>query len=377
MSKGNEVAALSAEVAQLRARLDGQAAELAALRAVPGPSAASERRLSRRHLLTGLAGLGVAGAAGVAGASPAAAADGDPLLLGQDNAATSTTRVMTTIQDPAFAEPAFQLSSDAYATLGVGVSDTGDSNSGKAALWADSTQSSQVGAAGVRSSAADGFAVEGWNESTGFPTVAGINQGVGPGLGSASYGGGAQLYLAPEQDAPTGPPPSGELGYIRLDAAGDLWVCTASGTPGTWTRLLREDTAVGRLVPFTPFRALDTRAIGGRPAGSPSVPGQKKGPLKGGEIVTLDLTGVLPIPAGAHGVLGNLTVVAPSYSGYLVAGPADTVQVLNTSALNYTPGVIVANAFGTQVNAGGLAIKGSGTASNTYHLIVDITAYLT
>lgn len=62
---------------------------------------------------------------------------------------------------------------------------------------------------------------------------------------------------------------------MSVDAAADLWLCVEAGPlvePGTWTRLLREDSTSGRVVPITPVRVLDTRSAGGRSAGSPVVP---------------------------------------------------------------------------------------------------------
>jgi hypothetical protein len=140
--------------------------------------------------------------------------------------------------------------------------------------------------------------------------------------------------------------------------------------------LLREDTATGRTVPIAPLRAIDTRAPGGRPTGSPAITGQKAGPLRGGTSVTLDLAGVDTIPPTATGVIGNLTVAGPSYNGYLVARPSGAQSA--TSSLNFPQGVTaIANAFTSQLGPAGLTISGSGTTANTYHLIVDITAYVT
>ena len=130
------------------------------------------------------------------------------------------------------------------------------------------------------------------------------------------------------------------------------------------------------MIPITPIRAIDTRASGGRPTGSPAIPGQKTGPLKGGTSLTLDLAGIGPIPATATGVIGNLAAVTPSFSGYLAARPSGTTAI--TTSLNFPAGVAaIANAFTSQLGPAGLTITGSGTSANTYHLVVDITAYIT
>lgn len=185
---------------------------------------------------------------------------------------------------------------------------------------------------------------------------------------------GVTLCLIPAIE--TGPPTTEyPEGSMRVDVEREVWLCVESGEPGTWTRLLREDTAPGRVIPITPVRVLDTRVTGGQPAGSPAVPGQKMGPLKGGTGLTLDLAGAGPIPASAQGVVGNLTVVLPTYAGYLVARPSGTAST--TSALNFPAGAIVANAFTSQLGPDGLTLSASGTSANSYHLVIDIAAYIT
>jgi hypothetical protein len=165
------------------------------------------------------------------------------------------------------------------------------------------------------------------------------------------------------------------LGEIRLDVDGDLWVCVAGGDPGTWTRLLREDSAEGRTVPITPIRALDTRAPGGRANGAPSIPGQTHGPLHGGQTVTLDPAGTGPIPATATGIIGNAIVLAPTTNGYLRIIPAGTGAT--TSAVSFTKATTTSNAYTTALSPTGLTATAPITPTATYHLVLDITAYIT
>jgi hypothetical protein len=192
---------------------------------------------------------------------------------------------------------------------------------------------------------------------------------------ATSFGGGVPLVLTPAVEA-TGPrvtvdPPV--PGSFYLDANLDLWLCTSTGPPAAWTRLLREDSTAGRVIPIAPMRVLDTRAPGGRPAGAPAVPGQIQGPLGSLQTVTLDLAGIAPLPTNARGVVGNLTVVTPNNGGYLVARPSGSQT--NTSALNFTNGAIVANAFTCALGPDGLSVFGLGPT--TYHLVIDLTAYVT
>jgi hypothetical protein len=105
------------------------------------------------------------------------------------------------------------------------------------------------------------------------------------------------------------------------------------------------------------------------------VPGQRKGPLKGSAPLTLDLAGVGPIPDSASAVVGNVTVTASSFSGYVTARPSDSSAT--TSTLNFTTGATVANAFTCKLGPGGVTFIAPAVSTAHYELIVDITAYIT
>jgi hypothetical protein len=363
----HDVEALRAEVAELRA-------QLAELRATS--RATDDARVTRRRLLTGLAGVGAAGVAGVAMASPAAAADGDALRLGEDNLATSRT-LLSNAPTPGEGLPDFP--EDTSGAL-LRLEDVGDGNglvalSTGTAITAQGFEGMRVwGEAQGLVVGSDGIVALGANGYGDGAAVAALSEN-GPAIWARSEGG-IQLVLNPRTIDGPGSNSSVDTGSISVDHAVDVWLCTQGGATPTWTRLLREDTASGRTVPIAPMRAIDTRAPGGRPAGSPAVPGQKTGPLKGGTSVTLDLAGIGAIPATATGVIGNLAVVTPSFSGYLAARPSGTPAI--TTTLNFPTGVAaLANAFTSQLGPAGLTITGSGTSTNTYHLVVDITAYIT
>jgi hypothetical protein len=354
-----EVAALRAEVAELHRRPSGA-------RTAEG----APRPMSRRGLLAGLAGAGAAGVASLATAPPAAAADGDPLTLGVDNTSSS----LTDLHHTAGGETdlvGLRITSDVIA-LFVQSTKSPESPEGQAAVRA-STSADGFADFAVHAEGHDGFALYANNDSA-FPTVVAANRGSGPALAGLSDTGGPQLYLEPGQGHPNGPPPAAQgAGAIRVDGAGDVWLCVAGGPDPTWTRLLREDTAAGRVVPIAPFRVLDTRAPGGRPAGAPAVPGQTQGPLGSLQTVTLDLAGIAPIPSSANGVVGNLTVVAPSHGGFLVARPSGATTL--TSSVIFAKDATIANAFTSALGPDGLSLVALGPAS--YHLVVDITAYIT
>jgi hypothetical protein len=321
--------------------------------------------VSRRRILTGLAGLGAFGAASVAKAAPAAASDGDSVVLGQANTATTATSIATTSDG--------ESSQVTLGGSGWGVFATSQSTAILGSI-------DSGGVFGVNGVAADsGVGVAGHASEAGAIGVAAWSK-AGPAMGALSQDDGVTLELTPADRA--GPPTDVaaglteyRIGSVSVDEDGEMWLCVATGAPGAWTRLLREDTAQGRTVPINPVRAIDTRAPGGRPNGTPAIPGQKAGPLTGGTSLTLDLAGIGAIPATATGLIGNLTVAGPSYSGYLVARPSGVAST--TSSLNFPNGVTaIANAFTSQLGPDGLTIGGSGTTTNTYHLIVDITAYI-
>ncbi|MFZ6004148.1 MAG: hypothetical protein ACOYXM_09470 [Actinomycetota bacterium] len=339
---GKDLTDLEADVRALRARVEAQAAEIEELR---GARPNRDQPVSRRHLLAGLAGLGAAGVASVATAEPAAAADGDALLLGTDNQAS----VRTSLNVP-----------DDYSGVAIGV--TG-------------------GAFGLEiDSAAAGIIVRAGGPDHGFGAI--LASGAGPASGiDVSADNAAAVVIRPA--GRVGPPTiAGSVaGSISVDAANELWLCVQDGepgvpgTPGTWTRLLREDTTAGRVIPITPARVLDTRSLGGRTSGGPLVPGQTQGPIAHLQTLTLDLAGVAPIPAAAKGVVGNATIVTPSGGGYLRVYPAGT-SVL-TSTVNFAKGSITANGFTCALSATGLSTRASIVGAGTYHLVLDITAYIT
>jgi hypothetical protein len=345
-----ELDALRSEVASLRSELDDR----------------RRRSVTRRRLLTGLAGVTAASAAGVVRATPASAADDDPVLLGNDNEATETTQIVTTHEDGTSRIEVGAGNWGLYATADTVAVLGSVPFGGVAGVWGE--------VAGPAGSGVTGNAA-----NAGAIGVIATSE-AGPALAALSRQDGVTLELTPaERSGPPSDLPTGLLEYrvgaLSVDENSEVWLCTATGDPGTWTRLMREDTAVGRVIPITPIRVLDTRETGGKPSGSPAVPGQIKGPLRGGQVVTLDLAGIAPIPTTASGVLGNLTAVTPSYTGYVRVAPSG--QPFTATALSFTKDGVTGNAFTAKLGPDGASFRASGTTANTYELVVDITAYIT
>jgi len=173
-----------------------------------------------------------------------------------------------------------------------------------------------------------------------------------------------------------GAPTSGSYsaGEQIRDLNGDLFICTTSGTPGTWKKVAAtpagaQGGAVGLL--SAPIRLLDTLpgAAGALTPGH-TIPGMQaiSVPVAG---VTL---GTVTIPAAAVGVVGNVTVVNPQGPGNLTIYPTGAARP-NTSAINYQAGQILGNNVTVGLGTGG-KIDIFVDANSATDLVFDATAFI-
>jgi hypothetical protein len=169
----------------------------------------------------------------------------------------------------------------------------------------------------------------------------------GPAIAAQSELDGVTLELTPAERA--GPPtamPTGlseyRVGALSVDADREVWLCTETGAPESGpgcsarTRLSADDPDHTDPSARHPRDGRSSRGRAGRAR-------QRKGPLHGGDSVTLDLAGVGAIPSTASGVVGNATVVTPDGGGFLRILPAGAS--VPASSFNFTDGVTVANGF--------------------------------
>ena len=89
------------------------------------------------------------------------------------------------------------------------------------------------------------------------------------------------------------------------------------------------------------------------------------------------------VPAGATGVLSNVTVVGPSAAGFLSVRPGDATGAPTTSSLNFTAGDIVPNSVQVGLptagaNAGQIDITydAFGQAGPTTEVLIDVVGYM-
>lgn len=124
------------------------------------------------------------------------------------------------------------------------------------------------------------------------------------------------------------------------------------------------------VVTIDPVRILDTRTDVGLPGPFVSAVSQK-----------LQVTGAA-VPAGATGVLLNVTVVTPTANGFLSIRPGDAVGAASTSSLNFNAGDITPNSVQVGLptagaNAGKIDITydAYGTAGPTTEVLIDVVGY--
>ena len=158
-------------------------------------------------------------------------------------------------------------------------------------------------------------------------------------------------------------------------ADGTLWVSGAA-TTGTsksrWRRVnaVRVDSSDGTGVAFKPKRVIDTRSGAIKPAGSMT------------KVTVAGVgAGTSNIPSDAVAVIGNLTAVNYTGSGFLAIMPSGVAfnPLADPSSVNFIVGqAAIANSFvvglGTAgVDLGKVQVYVSGHAS---HFIIDVTGYL-
>ncbi len=166
----------------------------------------------------------------------------------------------------------------------------------------------------------------------------------------------------------TGAPTSGYnfKGEQIRDSKGDLYLCIAEGTPGTWRKVAAGIPGVSGAINFlaNPIRLLDTRT---------------SFPYVAGSTHALQVTGVsiggISVPIGAVGVVGNVTVVRASASGDLRLYPGSTAP--DTSSINFAAGQIVANGVTVGLNGSGqLNIKVDMPTGANVNVLFDASGYV-
>jgi hypothetical protein len=341
---------LRAEIATLRAELAALRAELQDRRE-PGEDATAahapvESHPNRRQLLRlAAAGAGGFGLAQVMAAPPAAATNGQALVLGSSgNTATLPTGVAVLGN---------------LAGYGIGATDNGANSvpipsaifghargfgasynfsagvcgfAEQSAFYGVSADSVRCGVKGV----ARGPASNGWpgvlgegqlgvgvQGEGGTEGVVGVGNtagvlGMGRSPTAPALRAGGDSGLLSLNGAQVAPPTAGTYrrGDVLNDSGGSgVWVCVTAGAPGVWRKVAGAATA-GAYHPLAGTRAYDSRTAGGRLAA-----GQTR-------TVTIPAAGA---PNGSRAISHVLTAVGTSGAGTLVVHPADRPRPAITS----------------------------------------------
>jgi hypothetical protein len=235
-------------------------------------------------------------------------------------------------------------------------------NGAQAAGVAGNAGANGTGVYGVAKGSVDCWGVWGFSD-------AGVAVEGGSGTGIDLMAGGAGRLASIPQLA-VGAPTSGTYaaGEQIRDAGGNLFICVAGGSPGTWLKAAAGAAGRGGMVNLlsAPIRLLDTRLLSGK--------------LPAGAVLVLQVTGVdvggISVPKGATGVVGNVTVVQPTGGGDLRLYPGGA-PLPATSSINFASGQVVANGVTVGLNTGGqISIKVDMPAGTATHVIFDASGYV-
>jgi hypothetical protein len=162
-------------------------------------------------------------------------------------------------------------------------------------------------------------------------------------------------------------------------AAGVAVTVAAAWSLSAWRANAAVSADESTFVAVTPTRILDTREDIGLP-----------GPFESPVPQDLQVTGAIQtkvgaqtlVPAGATGVVLNVTVVQPTADGFLSIRPADAPGAATTSNLNFTAGQIVPNSVTVQVPTSGadagkieITYNAFEVPGPTTEILVDLVGY--
>lgn len=355
-TQGNDrLSALEAHIEEMREVIEEQQRQIEEMR---GESAAhaegdqvAPRMTSRRHLIkwAGAAAAATAATAAVSVATqqPAHAADGSNFVLGSTANTASSDTGMSVVSGAA---PTTLLTVDA----------SGSTNS--------STVTGVAGISPANGTGTEGFAPGG--AGAGLVGISDVGWGVigAGGVDVAALGSGYMFFYP--QVASGAPTAGGYLqGEVMVDVNGRMWICVATGTPGTWYPLSSQ------VFLHTPYRIFDTRS-----ALSSTVPIDPGTPMANGQIITLQITGTvapndatLVVPAGASAIIGNVIAINPTGAGFLTLQPHSNTPT-NSSYLHYYAGQTIHNALVMGLDSSGkLDIGNYGPATD---VALDIAGFV-
>jgi hypothetical protein len=245
-----------------------------------------------------------------------------------------------------------------------------------------------VGVQGGDNSTAGGTGV--WGES--------VN-----GYGIVASAGRAPLFLVPASQTgpPTGASAYHQRGEIFVDESGLVFVCTADSegtstdpaSAGTWQQIVvaaptyYDNPAITGLAGqagsvnllSAPIRVFDSRV-----ADSPGAPSRSAGVLAPGTAVTVQVAGTsvggVEVPAGAVGVIGNVTAFSPTGNGkltlYPTGGSVPSITNLNFQSSESAIGNLCIVPLGSGSDAGQMNIEISSGSPGSANVAFDVFGFV-
>lgn len=319
-------------------------------------------KASRRGLLK-LAGAAAAGtaAAVAANALPAAAVDGDAITASNQPSTTATSTATTGL---VYTNTAVPTATFGFVTQNTNLFTVRDTIGG--ILLFPQNGSSYPAAIGGYTNRTVANGVYGFSAMPGYGVVGFASDAAG--VGMLARGAKANVELFSAGTAPNTRTDAHLKGELVCDANGDLWSCVASGTPGTWRNVAGTATSGSLHLLASPKRVYSSRAEDEPVAVGP------KTPLSAATRTIDCKAGASGVPAGATGLVLNITAISASVNGFLSVSPGAT-GFTGTSTLNWTAnGATVAN--GVTVGAGpGATIDVTVGGGGTTNFIVDVMGY--
>jgi hypothetical protein len=353
----HEIEELRAQVAHLsRLVTNLQPAEAAAEAAAPAPTS------TRRGMLK-LAGAAAVGAAAVAvgsNAMPAAALFNDPMVLGNAPGGNAPAGLTHTSIFPT----RFDFLALDNNTIGTGfLFQSGSGFSNKAAAF-------DAALSGWASTKGAPHGIYGYsNQDGGFGTIGRSDSGVGV----FATGTVADLQLGGNGVVPLGTSVAHLHGEVIAAANGSVWVCVASGTPGTWREIAGPSTA-GSFHAVTPTRVYDSRAAAPAPGVLSAGSNRTISVADGRDLTTGAVTAANLVPAGATAITANVTVVDTTGAGFLTINPGGNTTVTAATVNWFAAGQILNNGVNITVNATRQVTAIAG-GSGGVNFVIDVTGY--
>jgi len=378
-----ELASLRAEVAHLKgtAATDGPDADAdGATEPVPELAVTSRRRL---FALAGGAAATAVVAATVGASRPAAATNGDPLVIANNTGSTAGVKVISTYLN-------YEVSSgnpDDKNLFVVGDATVAAFNPpNPAAISGHAAKHVDIGVLGT-ATRSTGTGVRAIATSTDFASTALHATSVGgiamvaasQNASDLRLNGTGRLVLG--QHIASGPPTSGNYfqGELVRDANSDLFFSRTSGLSTQWRKVVFEDAlpAAATLPPqlhiIEPTRVYDSRlpGFGDRisDGGSRSVSVANGIDINSGAVTVADV-----VPAGATAIQFTFTIDAAQNNGFLAVTPGDAAT-FKASTINWsptTPNIASGSLCKLDANRTVKVFAGGGGST---HFLIDVTGY--